>query len=122
MPSKEQKAIARHALRLGFEQDHEEHVDSGVDISFDPEDWSIETVDTTYESDGTFAYEIEAEQSSRQTEKVRRSTRVNPPEYKNHDVTLLATVTFVPEGNNYFGDSRVVIEQMGGIPNPPDPR
>jgi len=71
MPTEERKAIARHALRLGFEQDHEEHVDSDVDISFD----AAEVVDAIDQVDELTSDLPEALERVQRQAKILKSNR-----------------------------------------------
>lgn len=109
-------SLGHHVLQHSMEgNDFEAHIDD--DIEWDYRDWSIQHVDT---KDGFI--EVEATQKSSQSERVSRGSRLQPPEYKNHKVTLRAFARAKwTEDDPLAGECEVHIEQEGGIPSPPDP-
>lgn len=74
-----------------YEREWESHVDDDVE-------WSIKDAHVGnagfMEVDGHAALEVEGMTTGRQSRQVRRSTRLNPPEYKNETVDIGIHVVF----------------------------
>lgn len=64
---------------------------------------------------------VVAEMDGYESERVSRGTRLQPPEYKQHDVTVYVTAWWFPRPDELAPLTAIEVDSEGGIPSPPDP-
>jgi hypothetical protein len=64
---------------------------------------------------------VHAELTGYESERVARGTRYQPPEYKQHEVTVHVTGWWFPHPDQLAPLTAIEVECEGGIPSPPDP-
>lgn len=128
--------LAQHAMRQAYESRDEYHranIDSDLEVSlYDAHNHVTDvdevTTDTRCGISFTDAVDeeldglrVHAELSGYESERVSRGTRLNPPEYKQHDVTVHVTAWWFPRPDELAPLTAIETELVGGKPSPPDP-
>lgn len=111
--------LARHLLHHALESGEiDDHTEEGAEWNW--YGWTIEELD----GDGD-AIEVQATQETivvgEQISGGRGPAASHPPEYEQHDTTIIAIAHCDFSDNPLAGECHVTIEQRGGSPLPPDP-
>jgi len=111
--------LIEHAITLAQEEPSD-HYD--VWVPDQCEDWSIRDMDVeTVDLDTDGTVHIHGTTTDTVSEQVRRATRLNPPEYRNHEVTIRITIELNLAGNLGFGEAYVHVEADEDPLAPPSP-
>lgn len=130
--------LAKHAMVQAYESQAEYHfgtIDDDLDVSLYDAHKNITKVDeiTTDSRHGpSFSNEVaddevldgllvEAEMTGYESEKTARATRLQPAEYKNHEVTVHVMAWWFPLPDQLAPLTAIEVDTRGGIPSPPDP-